>query len=46
MKIPIWAAQNKQRGRMRPAGGQFDMPALYTLDIFCTQYCAKKIKRY
>jgi len=28
MKIPIRAAQNKQRGRMRPAGRQFDMPAL------------------
>ena len=28
MKIPVRAAQNKQRGRMRPAGRQFDMPAL------------------
>jgi len=28
MKIPIRAAQNRQRGRMRPAGRQFDMPAL------------------
>jgi len=28
MKIPIRATQNKQRGRMRPAGRQFDMPAL------------------
>jgi len=28
MKIPIRAAQNKQRGRMRPAGRQFDMPDL------------------
>jgi len=28
MKIPIWAAQNRQRGRMRPAGRQFDMPAI------------------
>jgi len=28
LKIPIRAAQNKQRGRMRPAGRQFDMPAL------------------
>ncbi len=28
MKIPIRAAQNKQRGRMRPAGPQFDTPAL------------------
>jgi len=28
MKIPIRAAQNKQKGRMRPAGRQFDMPAL------------------
>ncbi len=27
-KSPIRAAQNKQRGRMRPAGCQFDMPAL------------------
>ncbi len=27
-KIPIRAAQNKERGRMRPAGCQFDMPAL------------------
>ncbi len=26
MKIPICAAQNRQRGRMRPAGRQFDMP--------------------
>jgi hypothetical protein len=35
MRIPIRAAQNKQRGRMRPAGRQFDMPALndsYQLD--------------
>jgi hypothetical protein len=28
MKILIRATQNKQRGRMRPAGRQFDMPAL------------------
>ena len=28
MKSPIRAAQNKQRGRMRPAGRQFDMPAV------------------
>jgi len=28
MKIPIQAAQNKQKGRMRPAGRQFDMPPL------------------
>jgi len=28
MKIPIRAAQNRQRGRMRPAGRQFDMPAI------------------
>jgi len=28
MKIPIRAAHNKQRGRMRPAGRQFDMPDL------------------
>jgi len=28
MRIHIRAAQNKQRGRMRPAGRQFDMPAL------------------
>jgi len=28
MKIPIRATQKKQRGRMRPAGCQFDMPAL------------------
>jgi hypothetical protein len=28
MKIPIRAAQNKQKGRMRPAGRQFDMPAV------------------
>jgi len=28
MKIPIRAAQNKQKGRMRPAGREFDMPAL------------------
>jgi len=27
-KSPIWAAQNKQKGRMRPAGRQFDMPDL------------------
>jgi len=26
MRIPIRAAQNKQKGRMRPAGRQFDMP--------------------
>jgi len=26
MKILIWAAQNKQRGRMLPTGRQFDMP--------------------
>jgi len=31
MKIPIRAAQNKQRGRMRPAGRQFDMPVIYCL---------------
>jgi len=29
MKIHIRAAQNKQRGRMRSAGRQFDMPGLY-----------------
>jgi hypothetical protein len=28
MKIPIRAAQNRQKGRMRPVGRQFDMPAL------------------
>jgi len=28
MKSPIRDAQNKQRGRMRPAGRQFDMPVL------------------
>jgi len=28
MKTLIRAAENKQRGRMRPAGRQFDMPAL------------------
>ncbi len=28
MKISIRAARNKQRGRMRPAGRQFDMPAI------------------
>jgi len=28
LKIPNRAAQNKQRGRMRPAGRQFDMPDL------------------
>jgi len=28
MIIPNRAAQNKQRGRMRPAGRQFDMAAL------------------
>ncbi len=28
MKIPIRAAQNRQKGRMRPAGRQFDMPDL------------------
>jgi hypothetical protein len=28
IKIPIRAAQNEQRGRMRPAGRQFDMPAI------------------
>jgi len=27
-EIPIRAAQNEQKGRMRPAGRQFDMPAL------------------
>ncbi len=27
-KNPIWAALNNQSGRMRPAGQQFDMPAL------------------
>jgi hypothetical protein len=26
MKTLIRAAENKQRGRMRPAGRQFDMP--------------------
>jgi len=31
MKIPIQASQNKQRGRMRPAGRQFDMPGWKTL---------------
>jgi hypothetical protein len=30
MKILIRATQNKQRGRMRPAGRQFDMPVLET----------------
>jgi hypothetical protein len=33
MKIPIWAIQNKHRGRMRPAGRQFDMPAVYQMKI-------------
>jgi len=28
MKIPIRAAQNRQRGHMRPAGRQFDMADL------------------
>jgi len=28
MKILIRAAENKQRGRMQPAGRQFDMPVL------------------
>jgi len=28
MKISIWAAQNKQWGRMWPVGRQFDMPDL------------------
>ncbi len=28
MSIPNRATQNKQRGRMRPAGRQFDMPDL------------------
>jgi len=28
IKIPIRAAQNRQRGRMRPAGRQFDIPGL------------------
>jgi len=28
MKKSIRAAQNKQKGRMRPAGRQFDMPGL------------------
>jgi len=27
-KSPIRAAQNKRRGRMRPAGRQFDMPGV------------------
>ncbi len=27
-KSPIRAAQNKQRGRMRPAGRHFDMPSV------------------
>jgi len=31
MKIPIWAAQNKQRGR------QFDMPALELRNVFEAQ---------
>ncbi len=35
MKIPIWAAQNKQRGRMQPAGRQFDMPDLDAKKIPC-----------
>ncbi len=26
MKILIWAAHNKLKGHMRPAGRQFDMP--------------------
>ncbi len=38
MKISIWAAQNKQRGRMQPADRQFDMPAL--------MYKSKKILYY
>ncbi len=33
MKSPIRAAQNKQRGRMRPAGRQFDMPDVGVQDI-------------
>jgi hypothetical protein len=50
-KSPIWAAQNKQRGRMRPAGRQFDMPGLhlmFTLDfttIFEKAYIAKYNKK-
>ena len=28
MKLSIRATQNKQRGRMQPAGRQFDMPGI------------------
>jgi len=35
MKIPIRAAQNKQKGRMRPASRQFDMPGLKGACLNC-----------
>jgi len=35
MKIPIRAAQKRQKGRMRPAGRQFDMPGInHKIPIF------------
>jgi len=34
MRIPIRVAQNKQMGRMRPAGRQFEMSGLRTWFIF------------
>jgi hypothetical protein len=33
MKIPILAAQNKQRGCMRPAGRHFDIPTLKLYNV-------------
>jgi hypothetical protein len=41
VKNPIRAAQNKQGGHMRPAGRQFDMPALdiFTHNIAINIYC-------
>jgi len=42
MKTLIRAAENKQRGRMRPAGRQFDMPVL----ISCFQVTLTDIVKF
>ncbi len=44
MKIPIRAAQNKQRVRMRPAGRKFDMPDVFDISYNCysSPFSAKK----
>jgi len=46
IKSHIRAAQNKQSGRMRPAGRQFDMPGLECHEIFELPPTRKHYKIY